>query len=265
MTDKNIYLIGDIHGSEIPIRDFYDRHRHEESFLETKATIILLGDAGINYYLDDRDRKFKKKLSAYNCDFFVIRGNHEQRPSILMEENPDAWESQVYFGNNVMVEKEFQSIKYASDLAEVYLINDYKTLVLPGAYSVDKWYRLERGWQWFPQEQMSAEEMMECRRLLNLYKHKFDLVLSHTCPALFIPTDLFIRGINQSTVDKTMENFFSEIEYQLNYTSWCFGHYHAFREYPILDGQRMRMLFNSELYTLEDIMKRGASVIGKEK
>ena len=33
----------------------------------------------------------------------------------------------------------------------------------------------------------------------------YDLVLSHTCPIIYEPTDLFLFVVDQSTVDKTTE------------------------------------------------------------
>jgi hypothetical protein len=37
--------------------------------------IIVLGDVGINYYLDSSDDRVKKKLSKYPCSFFFIQDN----------------------------------------------------------------------------------------------------------------------------------------------------------------------------------------------
>lgn len=59
----------------------------------------------------------------------------------------------------VDVEVSYPHIKYASDRAALYTIADQLTLVIPGAYSVDKYYRLQMGWNWFPGEQLTALEM----------------------------------------------------------------------------------------------------------
>jgi 3-oxoacid CoA-transferase subunit A len=81
-----------------------------------------------------------------------------------------------------------------------------------------------------------------------------DLVLSHTCPVAWEPTDLFLKGLDQSTVDKTMERYLGEIEYNLDYKAWLWGHYHAYRDYPRTDGRRRTMLYNQEVIDLDQYM-----------
>lgn len=44
--------------------------------------------------------------------------------------------------------------------------------------------------------------------ILNKYKvQHIDMVLSHTCPLKYEPIEVFMKGINQSDVDKSMEKF----------------------------------------------------------
>ena len=262
---KKVFAIGDIHGDFRPIRDFYERNKKVETF-DGSDSIILLGDSGLNYYLNYRDENFKKKLGKYPFTYFVVRGNHEERASICAEKNPDNWIKETFWGGSVWVEKDFPYIKYAEDGPEVYhipyvkepatsrcsptgcaiwddLMGEYKTLVLPGAYSVDKDYRLKMGWHWFPQEQMTLEEQELAWDLIKQHDAEFDLVLSHTCPCSYEPTDLFLSCIDQTKVDKSMEFFLGGVEFSLNhYKAWLWGHYHAFRFYPIKDGKKKIML-----------------------
>lgn len=120
----------------------------------------------------------------------------------------------------VYVENDFPNIEYLVDGSAIYEFADYKTLSLPGAYSVDKWLRLANGWQWFADEQLSEEEMQYGRMLVN-HEKSVDLVISHTCPIEFEPNDLFLGSIDQSQVDKTMELYLGEIENQLDYRRWA--------------------------------------------
>lgn len=230
---NKIFLFGDIHGSNEPIKDFVKRNRETENF-DGSDIMILLGDAGLNYTLDTFDYIRKKILGKYPFTYFVIRGNHEERPSICAEKNPDAWTTEKFFGNTVYVEKEFPYIKYALDIPAVYEIPienlNCKTIIFPGAYSVDKEYRLTVGHKWFPTEQMTQEEMEIGRKLI--MEHEPNLVLSHTCPCSLQPFDLFLPFIDQKKVDKTMEKYLGEIEFVLRDTPWVWGHYHAFRSYP---------------------------------
>ena len=104
------YVLGDIHGNFNDIYNFIQYAKPSQD-----DVLILLGDAGINYYLNTRDKIFKQKLQDTGITFFVVRGNHEQRPSILTEEHPDDWAIEERFGNSIYVEKAYPNILYALD------------------------------------------------------------------------------------------------------------------------------------------------------
>lgn len=271
MSEK-IYLMGDIHGSWKAIRDLYQRHPY--TFNNNENTLILLGDAGLNFFFNHRDEELKKKLGKYPFTYFVVRGNHEERPSICAEKNPDKWHQELFWRGKVWVENDYPYIKYAEDFVSFYYIpagidyvtpenpsdddieiqKYYKTLVIPGAYSVDKYRRLEAGWSWFPQEQLSESERLAGLALIEQQGWNCDLVLSHTCPVIYEPTDLFLSIVDQSMVEKDMERYLGQIEYQLNYKAWLWGHYHQFRDYPRTDERYRTMLFNDAAVDLKDYM-----------
>lgn len=263
--NQKIYLMGDIHGSWKPVRDLYQRHPY--TFNANENTLILLGDAGLNFFFNHRDEEFKKKLGKFPFTYFVVRGNHEERPSICAERNPSKWEREPFWGWWVWVEKEYPYIKYAEDCVAFYHI-PYKeeenerctpsfanTLIIPGAYSVDKYRRLEAGWSWFPQEQLSESEKLAGLHLIEQKEWKCDLVLSHTCPIIYEPTDLFLSVVDQSMVEKDMERYLGHIEYRLDYKAWLWGHYHQFRDYSRTDERYRTMLFNDAAIDLADYME----------
>lgn len=253
-----VFVMGDIHGNFKPIKDFWERNKEEIEQEQNDNVLILLGDSGLNYHLTPMDRGLKKRLSKLPFTYFVIRGNHEERPSKVMASIPEEWTTEFYFGNPVYVEKDFPNIKYAADCLEVYYIpcgdSLLKTLVIPGAYSVDKHYRLQNGWNWFEGEQLTLEEMDRGLRDIELMGYNCDLVLSHTCPSIFVPTDLFLPCIDQSTVDTSMERYLGHIEYKLNYRCWMWGHYHENRDYPRNDGKIKVMLTDSAV-ELSQVLK----------
>ena len=113
-----------------------------------------------------------------------------------------------------------------------YIINGYLCLVIGGAYSVDKYYRIARrpnsNWTgWFAEEQLNDTERATAA---NLCKNKsYDFVLSHTCPISWEPRDLFLSTTDQSSVDKTMELWMEDIKLSFSWNIWLFGHYHADR------------------------------------
>jgi 3-oxoacid CoA-transferase subunit A len=278
--EQKIFALGDIHGKWQIIRYFYEKHKKNENFSyfnREDNVIILLGDAGLNYFFNHRDTEAKTKLSSYPFTYFLVRGNHEERPSVCAEKYPDKWHTEEFWGNTVYVENDYPHIKYALDEVALYHIpyitgycegteeneyNDegmpywdfYKALVIPGAYSVDKHHRLTNGWSWFEGEQLTQEEMIRGKELINRLD-KVDFIFSHTCPIIFEPTDLFLSCVDQSMVDKSMERYLGGVEFNLDYRSWMWGHYHAFRDYPRTDGRKKLMLFNGIAVNIKDYLE----------
>ena len=258
MLMEKYYIIGDLHGDFRPVRDFVQRNiqLHRDINNGIKNYLICLGDFGANFFFNYRDENYKEKLGKYPFTYFVIRGNHEERPSICLKNNPDKWHTEKCFGNLVYVENAYPYIKYAADTPMTYNIGGYNTLSIPGVYSVDKYHRLKMGWSWFENEQLTPEEMAMGEKIIKLNKGEFNLVLSHTCPIMFEPTDLFLSTVDQSMVDKTMERYLGMIEYNLKYSLWCWGHYHKTRIYPITEDKQQRlMLFNDKVIELKDWMQ----------
>ena len=205
-----IYITGDTH------REFDYRFRNIEN--NSDNMVIILGDAGINYYLDESDVLLKRSLSKNNFVIFCVQGNHEERP-----ENIKSYEEIEMFGGKVFIEKEYPNLVFAKN-GEVYDINGKSTLVIGGAYSVDKYSRIVNGIPYFKDEQLS---LMEQKQILNKYAGSHvDVILSHTCPLKYIPTEALLEWVDQSKVDKSMEIFLDKIEETVDYDKWYCGHYH---------------------------------------
>ena len=71
-----------------------------------------------------------------------------------------------------------------------------------------------------------SEETKQYIRELTDEINSFDYILSHTAPLIYEPRYLFLSVIDQSTVDKNMENFLQEIHDKITFKHWYFGHYH---------------------------------------
>ena len=69
-----IYFTGDTHGDTLKIIRFAERMH-----LRKEDTIIILGNAGYNYYGNERDRIAKQRLSHLKPTILCIHGNHEIR------------------------------------------------------------------------------------------------------------------------------------------------------------------------------------------
>ena len=53
------------------------------------------------------------------------------------------------------------------------------------------------------------------------------MVLSHTTPLKYEPVEVFMAGVDQSKVDKSMEEWLDGIEDRLDYGEWYCGYYHT--------------------------------------
>lgn len=220
MKDIIVYT-GDIHGDMTRIFNYVNSRRCKG--LVVPGTIVILGDVGANFYLDGRDWNFKRKLNKLGVDIFCIYGNHECRP-----QNISTYHEDMYRGGRIMIEDEYPNLKFAID-GEVYDLAGRLTIVVGGAYSVDKKYRLANQWEWFPDEQPSDDTKRLVESKLDKLDWKIDQVLTHTCPYRYRPVDEFDPSIDQSQVDSSTELWLEEIENKLTYDRWLCGHYHVDR------------------------------------
>lgn len=222
-----IYITGDMHGDISQMRQVMQKIN-----CKPNNTLIVLGDFGANYYFDKKDDIFKNAISEYNINIFVIRGNHDGNPSLI-----EGVEQKEKYDNIGYIEQKYPNIFYAIN-GNIYNIEKNQFLVLGGAYSVDKFYRLSMGYKWFSDEQMTISER---ENFLQNCPKEVDVIITHTCPYTNIPKHLFLKTIDQSTVDNSMEYFLQEVKEKVNYKNWFFGHYHANEQieenmYMLYDG-----------------------------
>ena len=221
-----IYITGDMHGNVVQMQNVMRKIE-----CKPKNTLVILGDFGAIYYFGKKDNIFKQAVCDYNIPIFAIRGNHDGNPADVA----DIKEAKRY-GNVGYIQPQFPNIFYAKN-GLTYTIENTNFLVLGGAYSVDKYYRLSKGYKWFSDEQMTIPEKEA------FWANKptaVDVILSHTCPYSDMPRHLFLRNIPQDTVDNSMEYFLEDVKNEVGYKYWFFGHYH--------DNERvwdnMYMLYN---------------------
>ena len=108
----------------------------------------------------------------------------------------------------ILVEDDFPSLRFAID-GEIYDIGGLETIAIGGAYSIDKETRIlyEPFWgkTWWEDEQLSAHEKRRITKKLKERGWKIDCVLSHTAPLKYEKGELFLDGVIQSEIDKSME------------------------------------------------------------
>ena len=223
------YITGDTHGDYTRIERFCER------FHPTRDDVmIILGDAGFNYYGGKRDQRVKQRMAEMPITIFSIHGNHEMRPGKI-----PSYHLQQWHGGMVFVEDAYPSLLFAVD-GEVFDMGGLQTIAIGGAYSVDKYYRLMNGWNWWPDEQPTQEMKKGIEKCLDYQHWKVDAVLSHTVPLKYEPVEVFLPQIDQSQVDKSTETWLDSIEDRLTYRHWYAGHYHTEKEID-----RLTLLFES--------------------
>lgn len=255
---KHWLLTGDTHGNVVGRLEKI--HMFLPSFKPEETAVIILGDAGLNFWLNKTDKKNKEKTSAFGYTIYCVRGNHEERPENLPEYHLE-FDGNV--DNLIYIEDDYPNIRFFADGVK-YNIDGYSVLTIGGAYSVDKWYRLAKAGAtdkldpnynnlkktgWFPDELLDADEMKGI--LDNIRGKEYDFVFTHTCPLSWEPNDLFLNFIDQDSVDKSMEAWLDEVKNEILWKYWCFGHFHADR------SERPHVEQYYERYeTLNDVVKR---------
>ena len=211
-----VYITGDIHGEVYRVSEMIEKYE-----ITPNDIIVILGDVGMNYYGNKHgDRRNKKRLNNFDIPILCIHGNHEMRPETLITYREEPW-----MGGTVYFEEEFPNLFFAKD-GEIYDLEGIKAIAIGGAYSVDKWYRLQRNIHWFPDEQPSVEIKTRVEKKLDDLCWQIDAVLTHTCPYGYIPREAFMSCVDQSTVDNSTELWLDTLEKKLNYKAWYCGHWH---------------------------------------
>ncbi len=142
-----IYLTGDTHGDFERIFAFCQRFETSRDDI-----MIILGDVGLNFYGGYTDKEKKARLAKnLPITLFCIHGNHEKRPFTI-----PSYKEKLWHGGTVYHEESYPNLLFAKD-GEIFDLEDTQTVVIGGAYCVDKQYRLTDGYGWWDYEQPSAE------------------------------------------------------------------------------------------------------------
>ena len=223
---KNWFITGDTHG------DVYNRIKHISNNSNHETAIIILGDVGLNFFRNSleysrTDTLRKDLVNKVGVKVYCVRGNHEMRPKDVGIIMLETFDDNVH--GNVYMEPDYPNIRYLMDGGE-YEIDGHKTLVIGGAYSVDKQYRLANQEAngfcgWFENEMLTKYEMEEIEKKVS--GNHYDFVFTHTAPSEWTPEDTFTMQFPD--VDVSMEVWMQNLKEKISFNVWCFGHYHLDR------------------------------------
>lgn len=219
----SIYVTGDKHGKP----EKYYSAINQIDCPSANDVIIVCGDAGLEYGTF-HSKKCKRVMSAFEGDWLVLRGNHDTR---YWRDHPN-WLVSSKYGAPTAYQPSFPNIHYILDEGGLYTIQDMNFLMVPGAYSVDKDYRLSRELPYESEEQLTETEQIQLCKIACDNLDDIDYVCGHTFP-MHQQTNLqylFMECIDQSTVDKSMEFFLEElmgeVEKGKRFKQYFGGHYH---------------------------------------
>ncbi len=113
-------------------------------------------------------------------------------------------------------EEEYSGLLLAKG-GKVFDLDGKQTIVMSGAYSIDKMIRLMYGYAWWPDEQPFDEIKRYVESQPDKLGWKVDMVVSHTTPLKYELVEVFLSRVDQSKVDKSTEKWLDGIADRLEY------------------------------------------------
>ena len=253
-TAPKYYITGDKHRNISYVKNFC-----QDMNTRKKDVLIILGDAGFNYFEDSRDDMLKKEAADLKISLFCLHGNKEKRP-----QNIQTYGIRSFCGGKVYYEPKYPNIYFAID-GEIYTFEGKKYIVVGGAHSVDKMRCIAEGKPFWEDEMPDESVKAKVEERLSRENNSIYGVMSHTCPIDYLPTEMFMstrqnaeikskpkkiwarkkaskkadKKVFQPDIDRTTEEWLSTLEQRLTYEVWYCGHYHIDKQID-----KVNMLYN---------------------
>lgn len=235
-----IYVSGDTHGEVSAYRKIMDAIPNPTA----EDIIIICGDASLEYG-EYSMGSCRKAMSKFPGSWIIMRGNHDNRyweahtqydsqKKITIADK--GWDFSDKFDEITLYQNKYPNIHYIDDMGGLYNIDGYGIMFYPGAYSVDKEYRIAFNKPYAWNEQCTNLEFEYLNEFTMKHIDDIDFVISHTCPISAEPMIqyLFMKGLDQSKIDKATEKwldkYYNHLKNSKNFKHWFFGHFHDDKE-----------------------------------
>lgn len=218
-----IYVTGDTHGT---LARFKDNFYHEN--VKRGDYVIIAGDAGIFFTNGPGHKKKINEIKTYPFTLLWVDGNHENHDWI------DSLPVTLWNGGKV---HKITDNCYHLMRGQVYTIDGRTFFTMGGADSIDKQWRVE-GLTWWRREMPSWEEYNEALDNLAEHNNKVDYIITHAAP------DNILYQINPRFTQDSLTHFLYEIEKNIEFKHWYFGHYHDQKEFN--DGQHTLLYLDTK-------------------
>ena len=223
-----LFVTGDIHQS-VDIHKLSSSNFKIKNDLTKNDILVITGDIGLvwNYGQTPfgEEKYWRNWLNNKPWTTFCTLGNHEAYN--LIETFPIV----EFCGGRA---RKISDSIYYEIRGEIYNLNGKSCLSLGGAESTDKEFRKE-GISWWPQEQITEDDIRRVRKNLKRYNYKVDYIFTHTGG---INVSSFL-GFTPTISDVRLDEILREIEYSHHY---C-GHYHV----DMNVDEKTRILYNDIL------------------
>lgn len=213
-----IYITGDTHGEKGRFR-LLDQEGADEWTCEDY--LIICGDFGYIYADDEDEHTFLDQLEKLPYTICFSDGNHENFPAIYR------YPCEEWMGGRIhRIRKNIVHLMRG----QVYTIEGKKFFTMGGAYSIDRYMRIEKR-SWWKEELPSDAEYREASAALKEHGFKVDYIVTHTAPAQIIrsmrrdPNGHEFHAPDRH--DAELTGFLEWIMYEVEFKRWFFGHWHT--------------------------------------
>ena len=224
--DREVYVIGDIHGEYSILEARFGDIR--SSFIKEKKDVLFVaGDAGFVNSYENAESKQKRiqELNSLPFIIIVVLGNHENYDIIESFDEVTLFEGKCY-------KEEGVDVYYAKN-GQIFNIDGTKFFTFNGGLSIDKEQRLNFQKQYgikFWWEQEIKEKDFDAA-YISFFTHKIDYIITHDVPlAIFNQLTPFIPGRFKDQVCP-LQHFFQKLYIMQKHKRWYAGHYHP--SYPV--------------------------------
>lgn len=204
-----IYITGDTHGYQ----ERFDSLMHNGiEKLTSEDILIICGDFGFIFSNDAQENYFLDLLSKKPYTICFIDGNHENFPAIY------SYPIEVWNGGKT---HHIRNNIYHLMRGQVFTIDGKTFFTMGGAYSIDRYMRIENESFW-REELPNEEEYKEAVNNLHKCAMRVDYILTHTMPREMI----LHYGKYPDAHDMELTGFLEWILYEVKYKHWYCGHWH---------------------------------------